>query len=95
MVIVWARHCGHVERAPQKVPLSWAFTVVGTGVDPVTSRFSAGPGTNIGRSYDLGKIANVLFRVQFSKDLGHRCYALFGPIPRSYGHVVGMKPNTP
>jgi hypothetical protein len=69
--------------------------VVGTGVDPVTSRFSAGPGTNLGRSYDLGKITNLLVRPEFSQDLSDRCYALLGPIPRSYGHVVGTKLYTP
>jgi hypothetical protein len=30
---------------PQKHPLNWACTVVGTGVDPVTSRFSGARST--------------------------------------------------
>ena len=42
---LWARHLTHVERSPQKLPLNWTFTVVGTGVDPVTSRFSGARST--------------------------------------------------
>jgi hypothetical protein len=69
--------------------------VVGTGVDPVTSRFSAGLGTNVGRGYNLGNITNLLASGHLSKDFVTRCYALFHPVPRSYGHVVGTKPYTP
>ena len=41
---VWAR-CGHEIRLAKPTPsrkchLTWGFPVVGTGVDPVTSRFS-------------------------------------------------------
>jgi hypothetical protein len=39
---LWAQKFGSTNRKTQKTP---AFTVVGTGVDPVTSRFSGARST--------------------------------------------------
>ena len=37
---LWARNFDPKTGCQSKCPLSWTFPVVGTGVDPVTSRFS-------------------------------------------------------
>jgi hypothetical protein len=34
------------QKKRKKLPLNWAFVVVGTGVDPVTFRFSGGRSAN-------------------------------------------------
>jgi hypothetical protein len=86
---VWGTTFGALRAAGHLWPLNCPFPVVGTGVDPVTSRFSAGLGTNVGRGYNLGKITNLLVKAHLSSDLSARCYALLHPFPRSYGHVVG------
>jgi hypothetical protein len=64
-------------RPPRKAPLNCPFPVVGTGVDPVTSCFSAGPGTTSVWSVRLVVPAKSLFTVCPSQKSDLRYYPLF------------------
>jgi hypothetical protein len=52
---LWARNFDFKTDHQSKQPLNWSFPVVGTGVDPVTSRFSG----ESGASWPTGNLTTV------------------------------------
>jgi len=69
--------------------------VVGTGVDPVTSRFSAALGTKSKQTSDPGIFEIYLINGQNPASSSCRWSALLRAVSRSVGHVWGTKRHTP
>jgi hypothetical protein len=90
----WARNFFPLNLPLQDPPLNCPFPVVGTGVDPVTPRFSAGPGTDSVWSVRLAVPAKILFTAPLSEKSGVRYHPPFYLVSRSCGHVVGTKLHT-
>ena len=78
-----------------KAALYCPFPVVGTGVDPVTSRFSAALGTIVVDRLKLVRRRNLLAKGYFALHFDVPKYPLFLPVSHSCGHVVGTKRHTP
>jgi hypothetical protein len=89
------RQCWRLSGSPERPvrpPVSGKpFSVVGTGVDPVTSRFSGGPWRFCQPEADELICENCLFSGHFWTAVYDRSTPLTTGIPRSVGHGWGTK----
>jgi hypothetical protein len=92
---VWGTEIRPLKSEAQELPLTCSYPVVGTGVDPVTSRFSAALGVKWDRCPDQGGNLKFLFRRGTRRSFGIAKRVLLRAVARSCGHVVGTKLHTP